>query len=91
MKIKTYNPKFWLDFFQEKYAEFANLYDGQTVITNAENVFKSTDKPFDLTINFTTEICTDSNQQTFPIIEFIALKAGMTHLEVDTFLDVEYE
>lgn len=91
MPVKTYNAEFWLWYLQETFEEFTSLYDGQSIITNAENVFSSTKKPFDITINLNEEKCFDSEDGEFSLVEYIALKQKMKRTELEIHLDVEFE
>ena len=88
MTVETLNPEFWRWYLKKEFSEFEHLHEKQTYITNAENVFG---KGFDLEINLETETCTDSENNTYKLPEFIAIKNNLAVSDVEFRLEVEFE
>lgn len=88
MAVQTFNPEFWRWYLQKSFEEFEHLYENQSMISNAENVFG---EGFGLEINLNEELCIDRNGNTYRLAEFIALKSDMSIPETETKLEVEYE
>lgn len=88
MAVQTYNPEFWRWYLKKEYEDFQHLYENQTIVTNAENVFG---KGFDLEINLIEEICIDGEGVAYRLVDFIALKNDVAVPDVEIRLEVEFE
>jgi hypothetical protein len=84
----TYNQDFWRWYLKKEYPEFEHIYENQSYITNAENVFG---EGFDLEINLESEICKDSDGNSWKLHEYIAIRNGISATDAEIRLEVEFE
>lgn len=88
MPVKMLNAEFWRWYLKKEYEVFNNLYENQTVITNAENVF---DGGYNLEINLNEEKCIDPDGNTWGLAEYVAIKNDVTLQDAEVRLEVEFE
>ena len=75
MQVETYSAEFWRWYLKNQFNEFQHIYENQTVISNAENIFSG---GFDLDILLDEGRCHDSEGNTYTLQEFVAIKNSST-------------
>lgn len=91
MAVQTYDSAFWRWYLVENFPEFEGLERHQRTINNVENVFNSESKESDLIINLEDGKCFDSENQSYTMQEYIALRLQVKRSIVYQELEVEYE
>jgi len=88
MPVETYNADFWRWYLKKQYTEFEHIYENQTLITHAENVFND---GYDLDILLDEGRCQESSGNSYSLQEFVALKNDSSIHETEIRLEVEFE
>src|SRR6056297_1585425 len=88
MQIDTYSPEFWRWYLKKEFDDFQHIYENQTVISNAENVFGG---GYDLDIMLEDGRCLDSAGNSYTLQEFITIKNACSIQDTDIRLEVEFE
>ena len=88
MQVETYSPDFWRWYLKKEYDDFQHIYENQTVISNAENVFGG---GYDLDIMLEDGRCLDSAGNSYSLQEFITIKNACSIQDTDIRLEVEFE
>src|SRR6056297_3652386 len=88
MQIDTYSAEFWRWYLKKEFDDFQHIYENQTVISNAENIFNG---GFDLDILLEEGRCHDSQENTYTLQEYITIKHSSTRQDTDIRLEVEFE
>lgn len=88
MPVEIYNADFWRWYLKKQYTEFEHIYENQTLITNAENIFNG---GYDLDILLDEGRCQESSGNSYSLQEFVALKNDSSIHETEIRLEVEFE
>jgi len=88
MMVETFNADFWRWYLKNEYEDFQHIYENQTIISNAENIFTG---GYDLEIRLDDALCQDSAGNSYPLQEFIALKNDCAIHKTTLRLEVEFE